>query len=508
MSTLDRRRSPIPLFSSQTEFSVIFIDNRTMPIKLKTLVESLQQEANLGGWSRSGAKPKWNQYVVPNFDSSKTYFVDRDDSIYGDDKKAIEKVVKKDPLNILSTDLATWGQSQYAKVRMAKTGSEGWIRISSISKGDTGTPNSKEFLPTKLGLVGKEYTDEQALIADTMSGLEKNYGGPEYEEIRSYLTECMYLISGDVTPLQESIKPTQTYKLSKKYGIGERDIGVLSKNFGEVLAAIHILAQDEKTEKVYFPSKANTPLYDFVSVKTSEKNEYYSVKSHGGSSTSAENLKFLMNNFAEKDEFLEKYPSEIEVILSIVNDKTAGKTTLTNIQEFFETRLEEKTKAIIDILSGISTSPLKSLSQDDLNSWFKDVVNNSTEEKFIETMNSVYSTVLGDMESPPKTSDKVLKQMFNDKVSKGNGYLYYPMGAYIKQYLNDPNKPYLTVLNVLLNYGTYIHQFTVDLYSDSFDIKIERYDQKKFKFDYNGMANSPANRPLGFKETTKSDHTV
>jgi hypothetical protein len=71
------------------------------------------------------------------------------------------------------------------------------------------------------------------------------------------------------------------------------------------------------------------------------------------------------------------------------------------------------------------------------------------------------------------------------------------MGSYIVKYLNNSGN-YLFVLNELLNYASYIHQFSVDMYTDRLDITIESFKTKKFKFSYNAGAKYPANRPIGF----------
>jgi hypothetical protein len=475
------------------------------PIKLITILENLQQEADLTGMSRSGGKSNWDHYVVNGFDPTKIFYVERHSDIIDDTKSPISSVEKDDQLNILSTDLKIFGQSKYAKVKKLSDDSIGYLAINVIRKpttkgksGDIGGSTSKEFLPEKLGLVGETYDDKNAMITKVTTALERVYGDPKYDEIRNYLTECLGIVSGEITTITETYN--KKYTLSRKYQINEVDIKILSKNFGEILAALYILSTNKKAEEVYFAEDINSAFYDFVMTKETGMKEYFSVKSHGGSSTSMSNLNFLLDNFSEKNDLFDRYEDEISVVKSLMNDKTAGKTTLNNIETFFDDVLPDKKKQIIDKLNSISSHQLTSLSQDDLNKWFSDVCSNSDEQSFITTLNGVYDGILGDLGSGPKTTTDILKKMFSSKASKDNGYLYYPMGAYIKEYLNDPKKGYLKVLNILLNYGTYIHQFDVNMYNNSFDIFIGSFKQKQFRFSYNGMSNAPANRPLGFVE--------
>ena len=309
-----------------------------------------------------------------------------------------------------------------------------------------------------------------------------------------YLSECMDKVSGGGF-LTEAF--SKQYTLSKDYKISQNDIKILSKNFGEVLAALYIIANNGKAKEVYFAEEMNSPFYDFVMTKENDMSEYYSVKSYGGSSTSMANLNFLMDNFAEENSVMDEYEEEIEVVKSLMNNKKEGITTIKNIETFFDEKLPEKKSKIIERLNQLSSYELKSLSQEDLDAWFKNMVTVSDKNTFIRTMKDIYSNVLGGM----KAADATLGEMYDSKsgIKWNNGYIYYPMGSYITQYLNT-NGNYLKALNVLLNYGTYIHQFDVNLYSDRFDIEIGSFKKKSFKFTYNGGAKYPGNRPIGFKE--------
>ena len=110
-------------------------------------------------------------------------------------------------------------------------------------------------------------------------------------------------------------------------------------------------------------------------------------------------------------------------------------------------------------------------------------------------MKDIYNRIL----DGSKASENVLRNQYNSNKVKGNGYLLYPMGSYIVKYLNN-NKKYHDLLNTILNYGSYVHQFTVNLSKNNFEVKISSFKTSKFKYTFNSMASNPGNRPIGFKK--------
>jgi hypothetical protein len=467
-------------------------------IKLKALLE-----ASLTGVSRSGGMSVWDYYVAKDFDADKIYIVEKDGFILDANTAIIGNVVAGEQIQILSPELTVFKNSKYASIRQLSTNLVGLLSLSSIKKpriksaqdGLFGSPQSKEFLPEKLNLIGKTYTSGDQLIKETTDGLYSAYSDTKYSEIVNYLIECM-----NVAKSSSSINEifTRKHNLSKSYKIAKQDVGILSKNFGEIIAAIYVVSNNKKASGVKFPDNISNPLYDFIMIKQNNFAEYYSVKSHGGSSTSIENLNFLLKNFQENNSFFAKYRHEIDVIMSLMNNKKEGITTLNNIENFFEKTLPDKQKRIIQELNKITSYKLKSLSQIDLNAWFDDMLKSNTVENFISTMTGIYTDILGDMPGGPSGATVgSLRDMFVSKQSKDNGFIYYPMGSYIVKYLNNSGN-YLFVLNELLNYASYIHQFSVDMYTDRLDITIESFKTKKFKFSYNAGAKYPANRPIGF----------
>lgn len=458
-------------------------------------------EAGLGGKSRSGGISNWEHYVIKGFNSSDEYTFDTDAILYNENLEAIDKVNKGEKLRIIETDLITKNRSNYAKISYKN--SKYLVRINDIQKptgqsGDVVIPggkNSKEFTPDKLGLNGKSFTTPMELASVTLNQIKSIYSDKKFSEIKNYIVECLSLVSGQSLILEYK----KSYNIKESI-ISTSDVKILSKNFGEILAGIFILKTNKKCKALYFPSDISQQLYDFY-IKTNKGNHYYSVKSLGGSSTSMENINFIIKNFSENNTFFNKYKHEIDVIRTIINNKEEGKTTLTNIERFFNKFFPNKTSEIVGRLnSSISKNLINDLSQQSLNRWFNEMINILTEDEFINLMKSIYNDILGDIGKTPQTTETVLKQMYKmgnaDKFK--NGYLYYPMGSYIINYLNNKGD-YKEVLNQLLNYGSWVTQIEVNLSINSIDIIVSPFKKSNFSFTYNGMSKAPGNRPLGFK---------
>jgi hypothetical protein len=300
-------------------------------------------------------------------------------------------------------------------------------------------------------------------------------------------------IEGGNVSLNESF--SKNYSLNQTYNITDQDIKILSKNFGEILGAIYTITHNKKSKYVEFPN-TNQGLYDYLMVDERNITTYFSAKSSGGSSTSMENINFILRNFSDNT-FFKNNKKEVDVIKMLINNKSEGKTTLTTIENFYKNILKKEESQILDTINKISKFKAKSLTQLELTKWFSSMKKTSTKETFIDTMNHIYSNIL----SKSKATKSTLSQMYDmdSSVSFQNGYLYYPMGSYIVKYLNK-NKRYVDTLNYILNFASYIHQFDANLSNDSFNIKIHTFDKIKFRFSYNGMAKKPANRPIGFKK--------
>lgn len=471
-------------------------------MKYKDFFLPLIKEANLSGNSRSGGMSNWDYYVSNEFSPSNEYIIEKPSKIIDiKTNEELGEVFINDKINILSKELKNIGRSNFAFIKKISDNKKGYVNINSISKPTTqsdnsvipGGKNSKEFGPDKLGLQNTEFSSSSQLISSVVNSIKSKYSDKKFNEIKIYLSDVLSKIGGGSVSINESF--SKDYSLSKKHNVSSQDIKILSKNFGEVLGAIYTIKYNKKSKYVKFPS-ANQGLYDYLMVDKNDITTYFSTKSAGGSSTSMENINFVLKNFSDNKLFKDN-KKEIDVIKMLINNKSEGKTTLTNIENFYKSILKTEESQILTMINKISKVKSKDLSQSELSKWFISMKKTSSEETFINTMKNIYSSVL----SNSSATNSTLSEMYNMDTSDSiqNGYLYYPMGSYIVKYLNE-NEKYVDTLNYVLNFASYIHQFDANLSTNSFNVKIHTFDKIKFRFSYNGMAKKPANRPIGFKK--------
>jgi hypothetical protein len=463
-------------------------------------------ESNLTGKSRSGGVSNWEHYVVRNFSKNNQYVIESNGDIFDQAENKIGTVKGGDLITITSPKIISFSNRIYASVKLIPSGLNGLVRINIIQKPTTksknsvipGGKNSKEFTPEKLGLVGIRFSSKSQLANTIKGSLISNYGDSKYENIRRYIYESIRSTVG--IGLNESF--SKKFNINNVGSIDNGDISILSKNFGEVLGALYILSTNKKVSHVEFPKDISQGLYDFISVENNGKTNYYSVKSLGGSSTSLENINFVLRNFSDNNTFLNKHGAEVDIIRSLMNNKQGGLTTIRNIENFFNTTLSDKVSKILVEMNRISSYRLKNMSQPELDKWFDSMLNTVDVSKFITTMNTIYSSILGDIGNAPKSTSKVLEEIYLSGSGSpfNHGYILYPMGSYIVTYLNNVGN-YREVLNTILNFGSYIHQLTVNMYISNLEINISSFKKQNFKFSYNAGTKYPGNRPIGFIKT-------
>lgn len=466
-------------------------------------IRRLLNEAALNG-QRDG-QTRWDKYVVSRFVPENEYKIEKDERLVDSDlKTSLVNVKKGESIKILSTELSKSKNRTYANVHHNSTGTVGYLPLSAISKPNQktsnnvigGGKNSKEFTPDKLELGGMEFSDINQAINFISDKLDKKYPDNEYNDIKKFLSDFFKNIFGTGLSLRITEKFTRTFKASNDYDIGDGDLKILSKNFGEVIGALYILKTNKKIQKIYFPENISEGLYDFIGIDDKGVQTYFSSKAGGGSSTSLENLNFIMKHFKDNSMVIQ-YKNQMEIINSLMNDKIRGRTTIKNIIEFFKNNFPEKVSTILNILSSTGISITK-MDIDSLDKWFLEVQSKTKSKKFIATMEKIYTTVLGDTGRVPRSTKTVLEFMHKSKRKTFNaGYLIYPMGSYIVSFLNS-NEKYIKALNIITGFGSYISQVNVDISNNEMKIGIATFSKSKFKFSYNGMSKSPGNRPIGF----------
>ena len=469
-------------------------------LSFKSFLQETKSKVSLAGMSRGSGKSKFETYVSDNWEKMKTYdFSLLTGAILYDDSFETEKPISG-LIKILNVNIKEKGKSKFVLV---KSGSKsGYVKISKISKPDVtsdtnsvlGGKNSKEFIPEKFGLGGKEFKNVSEFVNNISLSVKFAYPDLKYTNVKKYISSIVEEISGQGMNLSEGKvnRYTKSYTIPESFGVTEGDIKILSKNFGEIIAAIFMLKTNKKMISIGFPSDPSQKLFDFYGKEKSGRIHYFSAKSAGGSSTALDNLNFIKRNFSADNKFLKDHLKEMEIIDSLIN--SPGRNTISNIINFFHKYFPRKVTKIQNIL-GISE-----LSQKTLEDYLSNQRKTGTMNTFVDSCNRVYQNILGDLRGKtPSSAVKTLKEMYEGKSNYKGGFMIYPMGSYITKFLNETPQ-YINALNLLMDFGSNITQVTVNMSNKSCNISVIKFSKNTFKFSYNDMSKNPGNRPIGFKE--------
>ncbi len=444
-------------------------------------------EAPLSGNSRSAQKPNWDAYVVDDPDwEDKEYEIEKDDIFYDENlEDELGKVVKGEFIKLLSLELKKRGSSFYAHIS-TNSDDEGYLRIASIKKPRGSTNNTKDLTPKKLGITGKKY-DIDNLIKDIIRGIDgiSSITSP----VKEHLLDCINSIANKNLFEEKIIRFSKNIALSKNHNLSESDLKVISKNFGEVLSALFILKTNKKAKYVEFPDAENEGLYDFIRYEDSGQKIFYSVKASTGSVTALKNL----NKFIEflSSEYNKEDINKLKMLITDKDNKTID-IIIDYINEF-----EPDIASFINDQLGIKANEL---SHTELSKWWLLNAKKMTEDKIYQVFSKIYAEINYPLNA---NTIKTLTSIFSaQKDTSKNGYILYPLGSYIAKSLNaDPTMSKL--LNDVLN-ASYISnsilQATVNVSNKDIEVKLIKFKNNSFKYDYNAMMKAPGNRPLGFKE--------
>lgn len=297
----------------------------------------------------------------------------------------------------------------------------------------------------------------------------------------------------------------KTVKLSKTYNLDPvNELNVISKNFGEVLAALFILRTSKKAKQVEYPSAENFPLCDFIIINQSEDDRtYVSVKSGGGSSTDIKNLSIFLP-YVNVDENSPEWKT-LQIIMSNIKDINNGEepkdgsAIVASILNFFhDSEIGKKSLGMICKALGFTDNKIDMPQISNLWKMIMAEKSKGSSSSYKRLMN-FYSAI--GYTATQETLDTIFKIGQKKDISKG-GFIIYPLGSFIVKTLNS-NEKMLSLLNSIIQLskmGSNVQQSTVDATNKDITFKIIRFNKNNFKFSYNSMMKSPANRPLGFSE--------
>lgn len=461
-------------------------------------------EADLTGVSRSRGKPNWDAYIAddPNWKTN-DYKIERPCNLLNDKFDEVTPAIsmkKGDAISILSIDLKKKGPSSYANIRFGKT--EGYVKINCISKPSSKkNRNTKALTPKTLGLNGKRFTID-SLVAAVKSKLDQPIVSTQVKE---YIDDIIDAITNKkifekVERFEKSVKLSKVYQLDPA-----NELSVISKNFGEVLAALFILRTSKKAKQVEFPAAENFPLCDFIVInQTEDDRTFVSVKSGGGSSTDIKNLKVFLP-YVNVDESSPEWKT-LQIIMANVKDVKDGETpkdaraTVSCILSFFQdSEIGKKSLGPICKALGFRDNKIDMSQIDNLWQMIMTEKAKGKSSDIYKRLTNFY-TLVG-YSANQATMDEIFKVGQKKDISSG-GFIIYPLGSFIVKTLNA-NPKMISLLNSIIQLsemGSNVQQSTVDATNKDVTFKIIRFNKNEFKFSYNAMMKSPANRPLGFSE--------
>lgn len=457
------------------------------------------------GSSRSKGKPNWEAYISddPNWKTNQ-YKIEKECSLLSSNLDAIApevKMVKGDTISILSTILKVKGPSSFAQIKFNSM--EGYINIGCISKPTSKkNKNTKDLTPKTFGLNGKRFTVDTLFDAIKRGLMNQPFIS---QAVKSYIEDAIDALTNKKI-FEKVERFEKSVKLSKEHQLDpSADLNVISKNFGEILAALFILKTSKKAKFVEFPAAEREVLCDFIVINQSEEDRtFVSVKSGGGSSTDIKNLKVFLP-FVNVDENSLEWKT-LNLIMSNVKSVKEGETnknekaTVSTILSFFhETDMGSSILGQICKTLGFSGNKIDLEQIDRL--WKSIMIEKKHGGNSISftRLNNFYSLV--GYTANKATIDEIFKSDQKKDISSG-GFIVYPLGSYIVKTLNS-NPKMLALLNSIIqlsDLGSNIQQSTVDATNKDITFKIIRFNKNRFKFSYNAMMKSPANRPLGFSE--------
>jgi len=324
-----------------------------------------------------------------------------------------------------------------------------WVN-NAVSSSQTGSRlfATKDLSPDNLNISNENYNIEN-LITRTSAELKNKYN---------------FYISEQLIHLLNSVKnKNYDIKLDKKLDFSIDDLVVISKDFGEILAAIWLM-YNFNFSQIFFPKNSNEKLVDFWAKKV-YINYPISVKSGNGSKVYLKNIldaikrRKKLNNKSFKGEL------SLEII-KIVETNTM-KSQMIILHQYLKTQM-------IEDLSKIMQMNIEDITEDSVIKWVKD--------KSIEELKEI-------LKNWWDKYSRLRKFDIDDK----ERLVIASLGENIKFVLNE-NEKLKESLNYLARHISLL-QINVDVKEDRIVFKKRFFKDLKFKFDWQGYSSG---NKLGF----------
>ncbi|QOP41815.1 hypothetical protein [Sulfurimonas marina] len=308
---------------------------------------------------------------------------------------------------------------------------------------------TKDLSPDKLNVTAKTYTIDE-LIADVTKKVQLKYD-------KCVATELIRL-------LNLASQKKDIIKIDPILTFTTEDLKVISKDFGEILAAIWIM-KNSNFSKVIFPKNSNEKLIDFYAEKVSI-NYPISVKSGKGGKVLLQNLIDALNRRTRKHS--KKISEEpIYQIIQIVN-KNSAKEQMVIIHQYLQTKM-------IEDLATILKKPIELIDLEYIKNW--------SNSKTIEELKELLSDWWKEYSQPTK---------FN--IQDQERLVISPLGEAIKYTLN--NDPKLKESLNCIAKQVALLQVNVDINTKTMRFQKSFFKNAKFEFGWPGYSSG---NKLGFR---------
>jgi len=348
------------------------------------------------------------------------------------------------------------------------------------ASGGTRIIKDKELTPDKIsglpGLKGGRASIEKVVIPHLKNAYDKR--------VSNYLISLLEL-AGDTSSGEATI--------NFDIGLSKGDLGVISKDFGETLAAVWALKSKEiQASQVLFPKAGNEPLVDFYTIDSDGKIGY-SVKSGAGAGTSIKNIADDLENRAKDKDWFKQFDKEEQSTINLIAH--LNKSSI--MQGIIDANIAMGTPGIKALAKAMGVSkPQKrsfdklAITVDQIGLWLAE---EPTLEKQYEKAQKLYKV------TGHPTTWRIWKARLEGRdASSRAAAIINPLGYHVVPYLNDAGQD--TLNNAVKALA--VLQLDVNVSKSKMTFSVKHFKDLNFEFEHHGSIRNSGGigNKLGFKK--------
>jgi hypothetical protein len=346
-----------------------------------------------------------------------------------------------------------------------------YVNATAASTGKTF--KTKELSPDGFGLAGKTFNSKQDLIKATAASVDERYGDkPEVAVPLKAILQDAAIAKGAMIDLSDGLV------------FGTSDLATISKDYGEILAAIWSF-DNLDFERVEFPVASNHKLIDFYGLRSALEGGGFdetpvSVKS--GDTGGKVNIKNIIDALERQDlevDMNAQYAKEV-----FESAKLRMKGQMIKLHQLVNDGNGTK---IIQNLSKITKIPVESMDKDNLTAWAEEAFKNGTLVDLIDK--KWYSTLT----RGKLTKKSIRKRAFVDGQDPVRSIIS-PLAENIYPILNDDPKMKASLTSLARQ--VILLQTNVNVKKAKMTFRADKFSEAEFEFDWAGYSGG---NKLGFK---------